>query len=79
MEFGLAHRSLEAEQEPVVEAGRVVHAVLVENERIGEGADLQQAMPVGVVPRQAGHLQPHDDAGAPHADIAHQALKSFAP
>ena len=66
-------------KKPVVEAGWIVHAVLVEDQRIGEGADLQQAMPVGVVPRQAGYFQTHDDARAPHADIAHQALKSLAP
>ena len=36
-------------------------------------------MPVGVVPRQARDLQPHDDAGAAHAHIADQTLKALAP
>ena len=36
-------------------------------------------MPVGVVSRQAGDLQAHDDAGATHADLADQPLKTFAP
>ena len=79
MKFGLAHCSLEAKQKPVVEAGWIVDAVFIEDQRIGESADLQQAMPVGIVPRQAGHFQPHDDADASHAGIAHQALKSLAP
>ena len=31
-----------------VPPGWIVYAVLVENQRIGDGADLQQAMPVGI-------------------------------
>jgi hypothetical protein len=34
------------------------YAILVENQRIGEGADLQQAMPVGVIPCQADTSRP---------------------
>jgi hypothetical protein len=64
--------------EPVVEVGRIVDAVLVQDQRIGQGADLEQAMPVGVVACQARDLQAHHDPGATHADIAHQALKAFA-
>ena len=77
MQLGFAHRALEAQQEPIVEVGRIVYAVLVENQRVGEGADLQQPMPVGIVPREAGDLEPHDDACATHADIGHQSLKTL--
>ena len=70
MQLSLAHCSLEAEQEPVVEACRIVHAILVEDQSVSEGADLQQTLPVGIVPREPGDLQAHDDAGAPHADVA---------
>lgn len=79
MEFGLAHCSLEAEQEPVVEAGRIVDTVLVEDQGIGKGADLQQPLPVGIVARQTGDLEAHHDPGLPHADVADQPLKPLAP
>src|SRR5262249_29057598 len=36
-------------------------------------------MPVGIVPRQAGHLQTHDAACTPHPYIGHQALKASGP
>src|ERR1700675_717117 len=36
-------------------------------------------MPVGIVPCQARHFQPHDYARASHADIGHQSLKSLTP
>ena len=79
MQFGLTHCALEAEQEAVIETCRIVDAILIEDQGVGEGADLQQAMPVGVVPRQARDLQAHDDAGVSHADIGDQALKTLAP
>ena len=40
VELGLAHGALEAEQQPIIEMCRVVDAVLVENERVGERTDL---------------------------------------
>ena len=79
MQLGFAHRSFEAEQEPVVEARWIVDAILVEDQRVGERADLQQAMPVGVVPCQARDLQPHDDARVAHAHLGDQPLKAFPP
>ena len=79
MQLGLTHRTLEPQQEPIVEARGIVHAVLVKDERVGEGADLQQPVPVGTVARQARDLEPHDDAGPTQTDLAHQALKTFAP
>ncbi len=78
VQFGLAHRALEPEQQAVVEVRRVVHAVLVADQRVGQRADLQQPMPVHRVARQARDLQAEHDAGMPHADLGHQALEAFA-
>jgi hypothetical protein len=53
MQVGLAHGALEAEQEAVVVVSRVVNVVLVKDEGVGEGADLEQAVPVGGAARQS--------------------------
>ena len=53
MQFRLAHRALEAEQQTVVEVRRVINTILIEDERVGEGADLEQAMPVAGVAGEA--------------------------
>ena len=58
MQFGFAHRALEAEQEPVIKARRIVDAVFVEDQGVGKGADLQQTLPVGIVARQAETSRP---------------------
>ena len=52
VQLRLAHGALQPQQQAVVEMGRVVDAILVENERVGEGADLQQPVPVGRIARQ---------------------------
>jgi hypothetical protein len=53
MQFGLAHCALETEQQTVIEHGRMIEAVGIANERIGEAAEIEQAMPVGVIARKA--------------------------
>jgi len=53
VQLGLAHGALEPEEEPVVELAGVVEAVLVADQRVGERADLQQPVPIGVVACQA--------------------------
>ena len=40
------HRPLEPEQQTVVVVGRIIHAVGIRNQRVEQGADLQQLVPV---------------------------------
>jgi len=47
VELGLAHGALESEQQAVIEMRRVVEAVLIEDERVGQRTDLEQTVPVG--------------------------------
>ena len=49
VQLGFAHRTLEAKQETIVEQRRVVDAVIVADERVGDPAEFQEAIPVGVV------------------------------
>ena len=78
VQLRLAHRALESEQQSVVEVGRVIEAVLVEDQRVGERADLQQSMPVGVVARQPRDLQAEHDPGLAQADVGDEPLEPFA-
>ena len=76
VQFGLAHGALQAEQQPVVEVGRVIEPILVADQGGRHGADLQQPVPVGVVAGQPGDLQPQYDPGAAHAHLGDQPLKA---
>lgn len=53
-------------------------AALVADEGAGEGAQFEQAMPVGVVARQPGYLESEDDPGAAQADLGDEPLEAFA-
>jgi hypothetical protein len=57
MQFGFTHRAFQTQQEAVVEVGRVVYPVDVQDQRIGQGTDLLQPMPIRRVACQAGDFQ----------------------
>ena len=56
VELRLTHRSFEAEQQTIIEMARVVDSVFVQDETAGQGADLEQAMPVDIAAGKARHL-----------------------
>jgi hypothetical protein len=75
VQLGFAHCALEAEQKAIVEQRRVIDAVVVANESIGDAAQFEQAIPVGVVSSQARHFQSEDDAHVSQRDFAGEASK----
>jgi hypothetical protein len=78
VQLRLAHGALETEQQTVVEVGRIVDAVLVEDEGVGEGADLEQPVPVGGVAGEARDLEAEDDAGVAEPDLGDERLEGLA-
>ena len=73
VQLGLAHRALQAEQQPVVERPRVIDAVGVADHGIGHAAQIEQPIPVGVVASQPGGLQAEHQAGVAERDLGRQA------
>jgi hypothetical protein len=70
MQLGFTHRAFEAEDQPVVEQGRVVHAVSIADQSVGQAAQIQEAIPVGgVVAREARDLEAQDDADLRERDV----------
>jgi hypothetical protein len=57
---------------------RIIETVLVEDQRAGEGTDLQQPMPVTAVTGQSGNLQAEDQSGSPKTHFRHQPLETNA-
>jgi hypothetical protein len=47
MPLGVAHRALHAEHEPIVKVVGIVDSVVVDDERIGDRAKIEETMPVG--------------------------------
>ena len=79
VQLRLAHRALEAEQQSVVEVRRIVETVFVEDQRVGQCADLQQTVPIRRVAREARDFQSHHEAGAAEPHIGDQSLEAAPP
>ena len=77
MEFEFRHLAFEAQQGAVVETGRVIQPVLVQDQGVVVRADLQQPLPVGVVARQPGAFQAEHDPGPAEGDLGDQVLEPF--
>ena len=78
VQFRLAHGAFESEQETVVERRRIVHAVHVRDERLPNGAEVQEPVPVAVVARQPRDLQPEHEPRASEREVRHEPLESGA-
>ena len=76
MQLGLAHGSLQAEHETVVVVARVIETVGIGDERVGQRAQIQQVIPVGVTPSQARHLLAEHEADLAKSGGSHQRLEA---
>ena len=77
MQFRFAHGALQAQQQAIVEVRGIVQPILIEDERVGQRAQLKQPMPIGGVARQTRHFQTEHDADATQTDFGHQTLEAF--
>jgi hypothetical protein len=53
MQFGFAHCPFQPEQQAIIEMRGIVEAVLIQDQRLRQRADLEEPMPVHRVARQA--------------------------
>lgn len=63
-----AHRALEPEQQAVVQLTRIVDAVVIDQQRVGQSAEVDEMVPVAVVPRQPRGFEREHRPGGPIAD-----------
>src|SRR5262249_45036966 len=78
VELGFTHRALESQQQSIVEQRRMINAIVVANKSIGDAAELQQAIPIRVVPREARNFQSEHDADVSQGDFAGEAREAGA-
>ena len=52
VEFGLGHSAFESQDKPVVVQIRVIQAIFVRDQRIGDPTEVEKLVPVGTVARQ---------------------------
>ena len=74
----LAHRALHAQQQPIVWMAWVVDAVLVNDQRADQAAELEQRVPIAAVARQPRSLDRDHGADPALADRGEQLLEARA-
>ncbi len=57
MQLRFAHGAFQAQKKTGVEVSRIAGTVFIENECVGQRCELNQAMPICIVPREPGHFQ----------------------
>ena len=78
MQLGFAHGPLDPQEQAVVVLSRIINAILVDDEGIGQATDLDEAIPVAAGTSQARGLQAQDGAGTAESDLGHQVLEAVA-
>src|SRR5260370_25826008 len=72
MRLGFGHGALETEYQAIVEQRRMINAVAITDESIGETAKIEQAIPVSVVAGEAGDLEAKHNAHMTEGDFGDQ-------
>ena len=78
VQLGFTDCAFHAQDQAVIETSRVVDAVKVGDQGVGQGAQVDQAVPVGVVASQPGDLQSEHESGAAESDVGGQAVEAVA-
>lgn len=78
MKFGFTHGPPKSQQQALVVLPGIVNPILVNDEGIGEGADLNQPIPITARPRQTGGFQTDHGPRASQPYFGNEMLKARA-
>jgi hypothetical protein len=76
VEFRLAHGSFEAQEEPVIVLTGIVDPFFVHHQRVGQGTNLDEAIPITARAGEARRFQAEDSAGTSQTDLRDEELKA---
>ena len=77
VQLGFRHRALQAEHEAIVEVRRVIDAVPVRDQGVGECTEIEELIPVRVVAGETGNLDAEDDADLSETDLRDEVLEAL--
>jgi hypothetical protein len=76
MKLCLGHRALETEHQAIVEQPRVIDAIAIADERVGDAAQIEEPVPAGVVACEPRNFEAEHDADVSEGDIRGQARET---
>jgi hypothetical protein len=75
---GVCCTALDPQEQAVVVLSRIIDAILVDDERVGQATDLDEAVPVAAGTSQPRGFEAQDGADAAESDLGHQVLEAVA-
>jgi hypothetical protein len=72
MQFGFRHRAFEPEHESVIEEAWVIDPIGVADERVGDAAQIEQSIPIGIVARESRDFQAQHESHVAQRDLRRQ-------
>ena len=78
VQFCFRHDALQPEHQAIVKKRRMIDAVAIADQRVGHAAEIEQAIPVGIIAGQAGDFQSEHDAHAAESDFRGEACEAGA-
>ena len=78
VQFRFAHRAAESSEQPIIVLPRIIDAIFVDHQSVGQGADFNQAIPVAAGAGQARRFSTEDGSRPPQADFGDERLKAIA-
>ena len=76
MQFRFAHRALKSQKETIVIAAGVIQCFLIGNQRVRNGTNVQQFVPVAIATCQTRYFQRQDDPDLAQGSRGHHVVKS---
>src|SRR3954466_629603 len=78
VQLGGAHRPFDPQEQAVVVLSRIIDAILVDDEGVGQATDLDEAVPVAAGTSQSRGFEAQDGTDATEPDLGHQVLEAVA-
>ena len=78
VEFDLTDRTFEPEQQPVIEAARMIEPIGIRDERIDETTQVEQVVPLTIVAGHARDFGGYDDADVAQSHLGDESIESDA-
>jgi len=76
MQLGLTHRALETKQQSIVEHRRMIDTVGIGDQRVSDAAEIEQAIPIGIVAGEAGDLESENNPDVAKCDLRGEPRKT---
>ncbi len=78
MQLCFTHGAFESEDQAVIEKRRVIEPIAIADQSVGDAAEIEQAIPIGIIAREARNFETKDDADSAESNFGGQACEAGA-